>query len=938
MSRKKIWSAPIALIVVLVSALIFGGITVSADTVAEGECGTNATWTLDSEGTLTISGTGDMDNFDWKSAPWFSNSTYIKKIVIGDGITYIGNNAFMYLESVTSVTIGSGVKSIGDYAFKNDTSLTSVYIPAGVETMGCGVFGDCSVLTTVTFAEHSVLTEIPYECFSYCYKLSLVNIPSNVTTIGGYAFNDCYELADLTVPANVTTIGQSAFRNCDGLTSVTMSEGVTTVLAYAFAFCDSLTTVSFPNTLTEIGPQAFCSSGLTSVVLPDSAVSVGDQAFASCYNLKTATVALSEYSQGSGLFASCTNLETVTIKGTPKYFGYYTFSSCVNLTSVTLPDSIEIIYPYTFKSCENLESISLPSGLKEIRSDCFEECTGLTSIELPDTLEVIGSYAFSNSGLVSVTIPAKVVLGEDAFSDCEKLQSVTFAEGITSIPNYAFVCCTSLKTVNIPNGVTRIGYSAFAESSIETVTIPGTVKEIGDYAFYKCYELTSVTISEGVETLGDLVFYECKKLESITIPGTIKIIPQETFANCYSLKYLELCEGVEEIRQSAFSNCRSLETIVLPSTIVDIRYQAFYGCCNASDIYCNASVGFNWDDNYDDFKDPGNKSTFCHVGEGLADDFAEFYSRVNVTFVDGTINDARLIGHSITLSADIGVNFFIRLPEGYNANNTEVTLNWGYGDKNKTVTGKLVAVNQYGANYKVTCGVAAYSMGDEITMVVKSGNDVLITDTYSVADYINVLSSSYEDEALQHLLAAMVSYGSESQYYFNYHTDVDIYNITFVTYTFFEPVYDYVYSLENDYPDPNSLTIMNIDSDELGIKYYGASVLCGSQNKVRFYFEVKDPDKIKDLTASYDLNNLTFKSRTVDGKSLVYIETPGLAAGDIENAITVKINDNEYSYDFRYYIQQCLAKNSEQKFAYTACYLYAVSHYARIYQEGSSNA
>ena len=938
MSRKKIWSAPIALIVVLVSALIFGGITVSADTVAEGTCGTSATWTLDSEGTLTISGTGEMDNMGWKTAPWYSYSTNIKKIVVGDGITYIGQNSFLFLESVTSVTIGSGVKSIGDYAFYEDTALTSVYIPAGVETMGYGVFKYCSVLTTVTFAEHSVLTEIPYECFAYCYKLSLVNIPSDVTTIGGYAFTDCYELKDLTVPANVTTIEGSAFRNCDGLTSVTLSEGVTTIGNYAFAYCDSLTTVDFPNTLTSIESYAFYDSALTSVVLPDSAVSVGDQAFAYCYNLETATVTLDKYCQGSGLFASCTNLETVTIKGNPIYFGYNTFNGCGKLTSVTLPDSIEIIYPYTFYYCESIESIALPSGLKEIRSNCFGKCTGLKSIELPVTLEVIEDNAFNGSGLTSVTIPANVVLGESIFSDCKDLQSVTFAEGTTSIPNYAFTYCTSLKTVNIPDGVTRIGYSAFAYSSIETVTIPGTVKEIADYAFYQCYELTSATISEGVETLGDLVFYECKKLESITIPRTIKIIPQETFANCYSLKYLELCEGVEEIRQSAFSNCRSLETIVLPSTIVDIRYQAFFGCCNASDIYCNASVGFNWDDYYDDFKDPGNKSTFCHVGAGMADDFADYYPNVNVTFMDGTINDARLIGHSITLSADIGVNFFIRLPEGYNANNTEVTFNWGYGDKNQTVTGKLVAVNQYGANYKVTCGVASYSMGDEITMVVKNGNDVLITDKYSVAKYINVLSSSYEDEALQHLLAAMVSYGSESQYYFDYHTDVDIYDITFVTYTFFEPVYDYVYSLENDYPDPNFMTIKNIDSDELGIKFYAASVLCGSQNKIRFYFEVKDPEKISGLTASYNSQTLTFKNKTVNGQKLVYIETPGLAAGDIENAITVKIGGNDYTYDFRYYIQQCIIKDNEQHFASAAGYLYAVSHFAKIYQGGSSNA
>ena len=130
---------------------------------------------------------------------------------------------------------------------------------------------------------------------------------------------------------------------------------------------------------------------------------------------------------------------------------------------------------------------------------------------------------------------------------------------------------------------------------------------------------------------------------------------------------------------------------------------------------------------------------------------------------------------------------------------------------------------------------------------------------------------------------------------------------------------------------------MNIDSDELGIKYYGASVLCGSQNKVRFYFEWKEPEKISGLTASYNSQTLTFKNKTVNGQKLVYFETPGLAAGDIENAITVKIGGNDYTYDFRYYIQQCIIKDNEQHFASVAGYLYAVSHFAKIYQGGSSN-
>ena len=412
----------------------------------------------------------------------------------------------------------------------------------------------------------------------------------------------------------------------------------------------------------------------------------------------------------------------------------------------------------------------------------------------------------------------------------------------------------------------------------------------------------------------------------------------ETFAKCYSLKYLELGEGVEEIWQNAFCDCTSLETIILPSTIIDMRYQAFYGCCCVRDIYCNAAWGFNWDDDGDDFKDPGLKSTICHVGEGLADDFAAFYSDVNVTFVDGTISDARLVGHSITLSADIGVNFFIRLPEGYDSSNTKVTFTWGYGDRARTVKGELVAVNQYGANYKVTCGVAACEMGDEITMVVKSGKKELITDEYSVLQYINVLGHSSEYYELQDLIASMVFYGSSSQVYFDYRTDHYLYDVAEISSDAYSRVYSYVYDLTyNAAPDPAWMTIKNIENDNFGLKYYATSVICGSQTKVRFYFEATDPFKVSLLTPYYNSQRLSFKNKTVDGKNLVYIETPGLAAGAIESAITVKIGGKNYSYDYRYYMQQCLTNSNYTDFAETACYLYAVSHYARIYQEGLSN-
>lgn len=940
MSRKKIWSAPIALIVVLVSALIFGGITVSADTVAEGECGTNATWTLDSDGTLTISGTGDMEDYGWERAPWYSHSLDIKKIVIEDGITHLGLYSFMRLKNVTSVTIGSGVKSFENSVFYEDSALTSVTIPAGVETMGYSVFQGCSALTTVTFEENSALTRIPENTFSGCVNLVFVNLPDSITEIGGHAFTNCELITSVVIPSNVETIGDSAFFDCDNLASVTLNEGLITIERCAFKYCRNLTTINFPSTLTTISYEVFSYCGFTSVNVPSTVTSFGQSAFSYCTNLKSATITVGEGGYCESLFANCSNLETATINGNAKSLGFGIFSGCESLTSVTIPDTVENIYQWAFSNCTSLESITLPSALKNIGSSVFDSCTSLTSIDLPNGVENIGERAFAGSGITSVTIPANAEISGSAFSGCQNLQTVSLAQGVDAIPAYAFYGCKSLKTVSIPNTVKSIGESAFEESSIESVVIPGSVVTIGESAFYNCYKLTSVTICDGVKNIEEGAFCGCGGLQSITIPGSVEYITEDSFSCCYELMYVEFLEGVKYIDDYAFGYCNAIETIIIPSTIKSIDVDSFIECNSVSHIYCKAAPGFDWLEDGDDFNSFYEKATLCHVGAGLADDFAAEYPDVNVTFVDGTINDLRLVGHSITLSADIGVNFYLRLPDGYNANNTEVTFSWGVGDKATTAKGKLVAVNQYGANYKVTCGVASYSMGDEITMVVKSGNDVLITDTYSVAEYINVLGYSADYDELQNLLAAMVYYGSNSQIYFDYRTDHDVYDLTrnYIDEIYRDTVTDFRNDLETQDPDPSWLTIMGIDSEELGIKYYGASVLCGSQNKVRFYFEVKDATKINSLTASYNSQNLTFKSKTLNGKNLVYIETPGLAAGAIENAITVTIGGNSYTYDFRYYIQQCIIKDDEQHFASVACYLYAVSHFAKIYQGGSSNA
>ena len=236
----------------------------SAKAESSGTCGPNLKWHLNDDGVLTILGTGEMYDYSFNySTPW--RYSVVKRIIIGDSVT-----------------------TIGEYAFYDCGHLTSVTIPNSVTTIGNNAFSGCSSLTSVT-------------------------IPNSVTTIKEYAFSDCSHLTSVTIPNSVTTIGDNAFSDCNSLTSVTIGNSVTTIEVYAFSGCISLTSVTIPNSVTTIGHLAFsgCSS-LTSVTIPNSVTTIGSEAFSGCTNLKKVNIGNSVKAIGEYVFDNCTSITQIS--------------------------------------------------------------------------------------------------------------------------------------------------------------------------------------------------------------------------------------------------------------------------------------------------------------------------------------------------------------------------------------------------------------------------------------------------------------------------------------------------------------------------------------------------------------------------------------------------------------------------------------------------
>ena len=272
----------------------------AADVIASGSCGDSVKWTLDSDGVLTIRGSGKM--YSNLVPPWYSQRESIHSVVIEQAVTSIGDYAFSGCSSLTSITIPEGVTSIGHHAFSGCSNLTNITIPKGVTSIGYWAFECCTSLTSITIPDG--VTSIGDSAFEYCTSLTSITLPDSVTSIGYRAFFGCTSLTSITLPDSVTSIRDEVFYCCSSLTSITIPKSVTSIGNKAFYGCSSLTSITFPNGVTSIGDYAFyyCSS-LTSITIPEGVTSIGDKAFDFCNSLKVVAFLGEKPSINSSAFA-----------------------------------------------------------------------------------------------------------------------------------------------------------------------------------------------------------------------------------------------------------------------------------------------------------------------------------------------------------------------------------------------------------------------------------------------------------------------------------------------------------------------------------------------------------------------------------------------------------------------------------------------------------
>ena len=348
-----------------------------------------------------------------------------KNTVIPNTVTAIGDGAFRWHETLTSITIPSSVTSIGDYAFYV-TGLKSLTLPGSITNMGSAAFASSD--------------------------LESVTMENGITTIGRAVFGGNKKLTSVTIPNTVTTIGRGAFDGCKGLTSITI-----------------------PNSVTNIGNSAFSGSGLTSITIPSSVTSIGDSAFSECKGLTSITIPNTVTSIGNHVFNNCTGLTSVSLPSNLTSIREFMFNGCTGLTNITIPNSVTSIERQAFNGCTGLTNITIPNSVTSIKDQAFMGCTGLTSINLSNNLTSIGSSAFYGAGLTSVIIPNSVTdISSSAFYNCSHLASIDFPASVTTIGSNIFMHIANNSTIYVPSEEvkTRLQYNKYKASDTTVVIDP----------------------------------------------------------------------------------------------------------------------------------------------------------------------------------------------------------------------------------------------------------------------------------------------------------------------------------------------------------------------------------------------------------------------------------------------------------------------------------
>lgn len=362
----------------------------------------------------------------------------------GSTATIVGSTAIKYWPNAHEVPYESGYGTYWTADLIIPETVTYNSRAYTVTVIGKEAFQHKSYLHSVVIP--ATVTQIDEAAFAWTYAES-INIPDGITSLNKHSFAGL-KVTSLTLPSTLNYIGEGALQECHQLQSLTIPDNVTKIDKQALANCESLISVQLPANLHYIEERAFVNSGIQQINIPEDVWSIGNYAFYYT-QLKNISLTHTDCSLGEYVFYE-TPMESAILASTGKYM----FGGLNNTQGKT----------------QNL------------------------SITLLDGLTWISPYAFCNTDIQTITIPASVIaLGEGAFSACTDLQSVSFTgNSIDEFSPQLFRDCSALTEISIPEGVATIGEQVFANCNLQKITFPSTLDSIGAYNFSNYYGNSSI--------------------------------------------------------------------------------------------------------------------------------------------------------------------------------------------------------------------------------------------------------------------------------------------------------------------------------------------------------------------------------------------------------------------------------------------------------------
>ncbi|MBQ2835693.1 MAG: leucine-rich repeat protein [Clostridia bacterium] len=547
--------------------------------------------TLSEDGTLTISGIGEMEDYyssGW--VPWKYINEKIKSVIIEEGVTSIGGWTFSSCNNMTNITIPDSVIKIGEGAFSWCSSLTNINIPNGLKVIEKQLFGGCSSLTKIEIPEG--VTEIKNYAFLECTSLETIIIPDTVTSISSRVFQYCQKLKNINIPQNAICADEMFFQSVLQIWTTIGEEteqeiALPDIIARAKNQQDNLYTekdftlsncnISDDNTKLIMYTQDLKDGneigitvnegplkGLTiRIMLPEVTWDIAKDENSNVkaifkYNEKLLTITgngeMKDFGWDCGPWYYLRNyIENVVIEYGVTSIGTYCFFDNPGVNNISLPESIKLIAPYAFRGCSNLETINIPEGTQIIGTGAFSVCDNLKEVNISSTVLGIGIDTVTMEWDEGMLEGLVITSTGEVFKECASLKNINVNSNNKNYSSDNGVLYNKNKTslviypagkeneeFEIPDTVTEICADAFDSCvNLKSIEIPGTVEEIKNQCF-RGSNLINVILNEGLKRIGEYAFYENDSIQEIYIPSTVESIGEGALGKMESLKNIEV--------------------------------------------------------------------------------------------------------------------------------------------------------------------------------------------------------------------------------------------------------------------------------------------------------------------------------------------------------------------------------------------------------------